>query len=806
MAITQYPFDGNGNTRIFPIATHIISEDYVRIDIDATPFLDTTEFDIINNSIVFKTAPANLTAIIVWVADSFESIADLGTTTNVDLVGASIGDINIIASQLEYLAGISTEIAEPIQAELATKMDGIVVDTIADLLTVDTEVYTTALVKEELRGGIFNYDASQVAVNNEGTIINGWIRQYDGTINVKWFGAKGDGSTDDSQALQKAVDHFKDLASTTPSTLHFPASKYLIRDHIDFIATGGERRQITGGDGFEAVEIVVDFNGYGADAVAPSAFSFGDEDNQAYQSAISINGFHFSKGSNCSRAPVGILGVLAQSRINNITFGTWNNNTIRLISPQNCRFRDISMFSGGESFEYKDASAITVQQSGNTVTASGAIFSSADVGHTIAIWGLVGNTNRRKCKITGYTSSTQVTVDTSHTDSLNRRLFFGTPLVSISATSSTLTADANCFTSDHVGLYIYIKGAGTNGGLFRTKITAYISASSVTLADTAITTISDKEFTVPAVDIYSGAVGGSSDNTFTNFQVENHKGVGMCLQDLDIFTFTATKIHGEQSAISDRYSIACIWADKVQGFYQGSFDAQYLGEERVYITNQTSCFTFESLSTRTAYDEILFRIGDRSPTFQGSLVQIDDIAISGAYSLNADIEDLIKDDNIDIPGYSLTGRVSFNEYEKTVQYAGSTHPGKYNETLTNVIWDGTDPSSGTEQYRYSRIGNVVFFEMRLEYATAGVSNSYVTIPLPLDMPTPFQLPNNGDSELNSMLNGAISTSNAGTVAPALSKCYWRGDGDGTHSLVARLNSGTISAKFATINGMYFTKV
>jgi len=702
------------------------------------------------------------------------------------------------------------------------------VDTIGDLIGLDEATTTEELevygyhTKGDSAGGLFIWDSTASKSNaNGGTIIDPsvslanqgtgtgsgcWIRQHSGAINVKWFGAKGDGITNDSANIQRAVDYFISLCSNVPSVLFFPASKYLIQDHIDFTSTGGERRQIIGGDGFEVVEIIVDFNGYGADTVAPSAFSFGDEDNQSYQSAISINGFHFSKGSNCDRAPVGILGILAQSRINNITFGTWNNNTIRLISPQNCRFRDITMFSGGESFEYKDASAITVQQSGTTVTASGAIFSSADVGHTIAIWGLVGNTNRRKCKITGYTSSTQVTVDTSHTDSLNRRLFFGTPLVSISATSSTLTADANCFTAEHVGLYIYIKGAGENGGLLRSKIEAYVSTSSVTLSDNAVTTISDEEFTVPAVDIHSGAIGGPSDNTFTNLQIENHKGVGLCLKDVDIFTFLSTKIHGEQSATSDRYSIACIWGDKVQGFYQGSFDAQYLGEERIYMTNQTSCFTFEALTTRTAYDETIMRVGPRSPTFQGGIIQLDDISISGAYSLNADIENLIKDDNVTIAGYTLTGKVSFNEYEKTVQYSGNNHPGKYNETLTNVIWDGTDPANGTEQYRYSRIGNVVFFEMRLEYATAGANNSYITIPLPLDMPTPFQLPNNGDSELNSMLNGAISTSNDGTVAPALSKCYWRGDGDGTHSCVARLNSGTISAKFATISGMYFTKV
>lgn len=72
------------------------------------------------------------------------------------------------------------------------------VPTITAMGSVDPVSTTTVIVQEEGRGGTFNYDASQSAVNNGGTIFNGWVREYSGAVNVKWFGAKGDGVTDDT--------------------------------------------------------------------------------------------------------------------------------------------------------------------------------------------------------------------------------------------------------------------------------------------------------------------------------------------------------------------------------------------------------------------------------------------------------------------------------------------------------------------------------------------------------------------------------------------------------------------------------
>lgn len=65
----------------------------------------------------------------------------------------------------------------------------LVVDTIDELLALNPTLLVkgTCIVKDENRGGVFAYLEANALVNNGGTIFNGWTRQYDGAVNVKWF-------------------------------------------------------------------------------------------------------------------------------------------------------------------------------------------------------------------------------------------------------------------------------------------------------------------------------------------------------------------------------------------------------------------------------------------------------------------------------------------------------------------------------------------------------------------------------------------------------------------------------------------
>lgn len=70
-------------------------------------------------------------------------------------------------------------------------------------------------------GGVFYYDASSSAADNGGTVIaptagsGRWKRIYSGAVNVRWFGAKGDGVTNDQTAFQNVIASADDIYAPT---------------------------------------------------------------------------------------------------------------------------------------------------------------------------------------------------------------------------------------------------------------------------------------------------------------------------------------------------------------------------------------------------------------------------------------------------------------------------------------------------------------------------------------------------------------------------------------------------------------
>lgn len=96
-------------------------------------------------------------------------------------------------------------------------------------------------------GGVFYWDENSVVADNAGTVIQKtglttgrWIRLFSGSVNVKWFGAKGtlDTSNDDTVAFQRAVN--------TGFHVFVPAGEYYLSAPITNPSIATEHLDISG--------------------------------------------------------------------------------------------------------------------------------------------------------------------------------------------------------------------------------------------------------------------------------------------------------------------------------------------------------------------------------------------------------------------------------------------------------------------------------------------------------------------------------------------------------------------------------
>ena len=101
------------------------------------------------------------------------------------------------------------------------------VTNLADMLLLPTnDVRFVVIVKDSLRGGTFEYVPGDSTTTNSGTVFaygTGRLkRQYSGALDVRWFGATGNGATNDTAAIQAALDE----ASERP--IYIPAGTYKV--------------------------------------------------------------------------------------------------------------------------------------------------------------------------------------------------------------------------------------------------------------------------------------------------------------------------------------------------------------------------------------------------------------------------------------------------------------------------------------------------------------------------------------------------------------------------------------------------
>lgn len=119
------------------------------------------------------------------------------------------------------------------------------------------------------REGFFSYDINDTTTpDNDGTVLvttatsnpnKRYKRRFSGSVDVRWFGAKGDGVTDDTQAIQNAINAVSRVVNTrhVENGVYIPTGNYLITDILD--VTNTRTSSTSGRDG---IRIFGDGMGY----------------------------------------------------------------------------------------------------------------------------------------------------------------------------------------------------------------------------------------------------------------------------------------------------------------------------------------------------------------------------------------------------------------------------------------------------------------------------------------------------------------------------------------------------------------
>lgn len=166
---------------------------------------------------------------IIWGSGTYRQVVvdAFGVQIWDQIVAANVSDSDLSGTNGAALIGLpdGTTLADSLTLNLNR-----VVDSIASLRVINHTFYARAFVTgyyapHDGGGGSYQYDpADTSSLDNGGTIIvandgGRWKLQATGVISVKQFGAKGDGTTDDTTTVQTAIDN---------GARYFPAGTYYV--------------------------------------------------------------------------------------------------------------------------------------------------------------------------------------------------------------------------------------------------------------------------------------------------------------------------------------------------------------------------------------------------------------------------------------------------------------------------------------------------------------------------------------------------------------------------------------------------
>lgn len=659
-----------------------------------------------------------------------------------------------------------------------------------------------------------------------------------GPINICWGGGNGNDSADNSPVHAAAVA--LSIALTTNNTvIYYPTGKYRFNSSVNgFRSTAGNSIITFLGDGFDNTFILSNYYDAGSvmwDFIDPALATAVTAPEIAATSRVgetNFIGLQFGSVSRTGGVNPRYLRIhgWGNSEIREVKFGPSNNTWFSAGGMQNIKMDRVEGWYGGKSWVWTDATSVAFSISGTgLITATGGTpFLSSDASSNQYIT-LNHSAARRRYRIAvgGYVSSTQVQAETTGFrlgSSTAVTGWFGSGLVTGTAASNQFaypSGRTGPFTSADVGRVVLIKQAAqgtylaSDFAVLRGIIKSVTNDRTFTLGDehghdiVAYRNVTDATMATPCFDFYqitfgsSGLLAGSSHVEITKLHLEHFWGVGMWVDNADAW-YIQGKLHGEVGttpgvSIQTNNSVAGLWVNDFGGVFQGILDSSVSsGSERVYVCDTNKTFTLSAFS-RNTINEVQLRV-EASNEIAGR-VNVTSLEMANYY---ASTMGWLVDNNG--PDKTAIGYIAFDDGSTPVRRAITSNRGDESNELaltSTITWNGTPPSNPTAlRYRWRQVGDIVFFAMRLEYATPGATNSQLDIAVPADMPRPAVLTGTSSNEMATAIEGFMS---AGFLsAPSLSKTFLKDDNAGGYVFRTMLNTSSVSADFAIIKGWYFT--
>ncbi len=434
-------------------------------------------------------------------------------------------------------------------------------------------------------------------------------------INVRDFGAIGNGKTDDTMAIRAA---YQFVVSRGGGAIFFPSGKYYVTAPIDIYRPSTDEywsknyvELVLIGESLQTTSIIAGFENP-AHAVFESVPS---SDSTKRSSPVSVYNLSFYTDDKIDqkKAP-GHLWVYGHgnSFIENVFFSGGFNTHFRSLAAQNVRINNMTSWYGGHCWSYKNTDGVTGSvASDGTLTVSSAIFTQNDVGRTITVTASESGISMRKFTISQYVSDTSVKVKESTGAFDITGILFETASCHIDAGSRTLTANCACFTQDDVGRVIFVqKGRTDSSGKasLRTVITQFVSEYVVYIADAPDEDL-DGSFQSAAIEFASneGLTGeDSSDVKISMLHVEHYAGTGLILKNCNSYNIINAKVHGKTYPVYGYQSAYGAWIDNFSGDFCCDFDTRCSSNKSViYACRQKLVATFRDVHTRLISNEKL---------------------------------------------------------------------------------------------------------------------------------------------------------------------------------------------------------